>query len=121
MKSVSMRKRPDLVVPIRDRRQRKRILTLKNFAKAMLAAAILLAALIVQSDLRHPANDTYGRLFGKQVSGHTEVTQPKYDIVREAPVPDQTSADPTLVGPAARAQYLGVDTLKPAFSSSTRF
>ncbi len=104
-----MRTRPDLIVPIRDRRRRKRILTLKNFRNLVLVAAVFFAGVTIQSDLRHPRSGDYGSLFGKQVSGQMETSAKKLDVIREAPVIDQTSADPLLVAPAAREQYLGVD------------
>jgi hypothetical protein len=105
-----MKPRPDLIVPIRDRRSRKRVITWKNFGYAAIALVVVFAALTIQSDLRHSKGDGYGRLFGKQVSGQPEVVPQKVDIVREAPVPDETSADPLLLAPAAREQYLGVNS-----------
>lgn len=84
------------------------MLTLKNFGRFALAAAIVFLGLTLQSELRSPRSDNYGRLFGKQVSGQPAVA-PKVDVVvHEAPVEDQTAADPLLVEPAAREQYLGV-------------
>ena len=105
-----MRHRPDLIVPIRDRRSRKRILTLKNFRYAAIAIAVLFVALTIQSDLRRHRGDGYGRLFGKQVSGQPDVVAQKVEVVHEAPVPDQTAADALLLAPAAREQYLGIDS-----------
>ena len=110
-----MSRRPDLIIPIRDRRQRRRILTLKNFYKAAIVAIVLFAGLTIYFDIRHPrSNGDYGRLFGKQVSGQVpQVTKPPVDVVKEAPVPDQTAADPLLVAAQAREQYLGNPTLTP--------
>ena len=105
-----MKTRPDLIVPIRDRRSRKRVLTLKNFGYVAIAIVVVFAALTIQSDLRHTKSDSYGRLLGKQVSGQPEVVAQKVDIVHEAPVADETSADPLLLAPAAREQYLGVNS-----------
>lgn len=97
---------PDLIVPIRDRRQRKRILTLKNFGRFAIAFAILFAGLTLRSGFRHGITDGYGRLFGKQVARQNEIAQPKFDVVKEAPVTDQTKADALLEDAAARSQYL---------------
>ena len=105
-----MKTRPDLVVPIRDRRSRKRVLTLKNSGYAAIALVVIFAALTLQSDLRKSKGDGYGRLFGKQVSGQPDVVPQKVEVVTEAPVPDETSADPLLLAPAAREQYLGVNS-----------
>jgi hypothetical protein len=108
-------RRSDLIIPIRDRRQRRRILTLKNFYKAAIVAIVLFAGLTIYFDVRQPrSNSDYGRLFGKQVSGQVpQVTKPPVDVVKEAPVPDQTAADPLLVAAQAREQYLGNPTLTP--------
>jgi hypothetical protein len=100
---------PDLIVPIRDRRQSRRILTLRNFRKALLGVAVLFLVLTIQFDLRHSNSDHYGRLFGSQVSSQTTIAAKKFDVVREAPVPDQTAVDPLLLSAAVREQYLGVD------------
>ena len=117
-----MRSRPGLVVPIRDRRKKRRILTLKNFGQAILAFAILflgLLGLTLVSDLRHPKSGDYGRLFGKQVSSQTEVTPQKPEIIREAPISDDTAADPMLLSAAAREQYLGVNgPLQPVVATA---
>lgn len=110
-----MSRRPDLIIPIRDRRQRRRILTLKNFYKAAIVAIVLFAGLTIYFDVRQPhSSSDYGRLFGRQVSGQVpQVTKPPVDVVKEAPVPDQTAADPLLVAAQAREQYLGNPTLTP--------
>jgi hypothetical protein len=116
-----MKTRPDLVVPIRDRRGRKRVLTLKNFGYAAIALVVIFAVLTIQSSLRHSKGDGYGRLFGTQVSGQPDVVRRKVDIVREAPVPEETAVDPLLIAPAAREQYLGVNSSnmpQPVVSSS---
>ena len=104
------------IVPVRDRRQRRRILTLKNFGRIAIAVAVLFAGLTIRSEMRRTTTGDYGRLFGKQVAGQTEIVKPKYDVIKEAsPVSDQTAADPTLLEPAARSQYLGVEsTMAPA-------
>ena len=101
-----MSHRPDLIVPVRDRRKRRRILTLKNFRKAILVIAIFFLGVTIQSDLRHGPADEYGRLFRKQVSGQVTVAPKNHPVVREAPIEDQTSADALLVSAAARGQYL---------------
>ncbi len=103
-----------------ERRRHRRILTLRNFRRFILFMAILVTGLVVQSDLRQSASGDYGRLFGKQVSRQTEVK--KVDVVREAPVVDQTSADPLLVAPAAREQYLGATTtvMPPVVTTTTQ-
>ena len=98
--------RPGLIVPIRDRRHRKRILTLKNFGYALAALAVVFVALSLDISRRGTPGD-YGRLFGKQVGTNVQPSPRQPDIVREAPVADETVADPLLVAPAAREQMLG--------------
>lgn len=96
-----------LIVPVRDRRQRRRILTLKNFGRVLLGVTIFFAGLTIQSDFRHEQPVAqYGRLFGKQVSGQAVVEPKKADVVTVTPIEDQTAADPLLVGAAARGQLL---------------
>lgn len=109
-----------LIVPIRDRRQRRRVLTLKNFGRVLLGVTIFFAGVTINSDLRHPKPvGDYGRLFGKQVSGQTAVEPKKFDVVTAAPIEDQTAADPLLVGAAAREQYLRVESTTTADVSQT--
>ena len=110
-----MARRPDLIVPIRDRRARKRILTLRNFGWTLLAGVLVFAGLTIESSIRKPKTDgDYGRLFQKQVSGQAAgVARAAPDVITEAPVSDETSADPTLVSAAARAQMLAAQPLMP--------
>ncbi len=100
----------ELIVPIRDRRKRRRILTLKNFRKVIIAIAIFFLGVTIQSDFRHSNGDHYGRLFAKQVSSQTAITPKKYETVPETRVEDQTAADPLLLSAAAREQYLRGET-----------
>lgn len=95
-----------LIVPIRDRRQSKRYLTLRNAAKALAAVIIVVALVIIQSSLRRLKPGEYGRLYRQQVPAPPAVER-KIDVVREAPVSDQTARDPLLLSPAAREQILG--------------
>ncbi|HLJ73410.1 MAG TPA: hypothetical protein VKU62_02410 [Thermoanaerobaculia bacterium] len=102
--------RPDLIVPIRDRRQHRRILTLKNFGRAFIVLAVMFIGLTVYSTRSAKTANDYGRLFGKQVSSQTTIATPKYEVVKEAPVNDQTAADPLLVDAQRREQWLSVAT-----------
>lgn len=108
-----MSRRPDLIVPIRDRRQRKRILTLKNFGIFMAVLAVAFVAISIRSEMRGLTPNDYGRLFRSEVPPPVE---PKpMETVQEAPaVTDQTHADPTLVEPMARSQWLVDDTTTTA-------
>jgi hypothetical protein len=104
-----MKPRSQLVLPIRDRRSRRRILTLKNFAKA--GAVLVVIFILLSFDWNRPDAKDYGRLLARQV---TPVEPAKTaPVIREAEVQDQTAADPLLIAPAAREQELGVNVTLP--------
>src|SRR4051794_25584115 len=98
-----------------ERRRRVRILTLKNFGIAGLAALVLLVAVNFLSEIRGKHHGEFGALFDKQVK--TETVEPrKVEVVTEAPaqIQDHDSADPMLLAPAARQQqYLGTNEITP--------
>lgn len=100
-----MSRRPDLIVPIRDRRQRKRYLTLRNFGIALAALLIAFILINIRSEMRGATPGDYGRLFGRQVP---PVGPKPIEVVREEPPPvaDGTSPDPMLVERTAEAQWL---------------
>jgi hypothetical protein len=105
-----MSHRPDLIVPIRDRRRRKRILTLKNFGIFAVVLVVAFIAISIRSEMRSLQPGDYGRLFRREVPPPVE---PKpMEVVSEAapPVNDQTHADPTLLEPMERSQWLVDDT-----------
>ena len=105
-----MSHRPDLIVPIRDRRKHKRILTLKNFGIFVAVLLVAFVAISIRSEMRSMRPGDYGRLFRREVPPPVE---PKpMEVVREAapPVGDQTHADPMLVEPMQRSQWLVDDT-----------
>ncbi|HEX8169701.1 MAG TPA: hypothetical protein VF824_04080 [Thermoanaerobaculia bacterium] len=102
------RSRRDLIVPVRDRRQHRRIFTLKNAAKALIVFVVVFAGVSIANEVRWRTPAPFGRLFQHEL-GTADVAQPKpVEVVQEAPAPvdDQTAADPMLVAPAAREQYL---------------
>lgn len=105
-----LRRRPDLIVPIRDRRQHKRYLTLKNSGLFALVCVVAFAAITIRSEMRDLQPGDYGRLFGREAAAPIE--QKPIEVVHEAPPPvdDATHADPMLVEPAERAQWLQDDT-----------
>jgi hypothetical protein len=110
--------KPDRIVLVRDRRQGRRILTLKNFRNAAVAVVVLIAAVTIYAKFRTPKTaDNYGRLYQGQIQ--TPAVNPKQpDIIQEAaPISDADGADPTILSAAARAQYLGTDTPAPAPSA----
>lgn len=102
-----MRRRPDLIVPIRDRRQRKRYLTLRNARNVFIALTVLFIAITIRSELQPRHSETFGRLLERELP---EVEAKPVEVVQEAPpVEDHTAADPMLVAPAAREQWLHDD------------
>lgn len=109
-----MSRRPDLIVPIRDRRQRKRYLTLKNFGIVVLVMVVAFIAISIRSEMRGLQPGDYGRLFRSEVPAPVE-PEPMEVVREELPaVDDQTHADPLLVEPMARAQWLVDDTTSTA-------
>jgi hypothetical protein len=104
-----MNPRPDLIVPIRDRRQHKRYLTLRNFAIASAVAFVAFIAVSIYSEVRRPAPNDYGRL-ARKLPDAPPPTRP-VEVVKETnSIADESAADPTLVQPMARAQWLGDET-----------
>jgi hypothetical protein len=113
--------RPDLIVPVRDRRQHRRIVTLRNIGYACLVLIALFAIVTVRSEMRHgPAEGDYGRLTRREIPP-TPRTAPLEVVTEAAPVDDRTAADPLLVAPAVRSQRFlesGVaTTMTPVVSS----
>ena len=106
--------RPDLIVPIRDRRQHKRYLTLKNFAIAVGVAIGAFIAISIYSEVRRPAPNEYGRLAKREALAPPPAVKPAEVIQEAAPIDDQASADPTLIEPMARSQWLGQETTSAA-------
>jgi hypothetical protein len=107
-------------LPPRDRRRGRRIITLKNFWRLLLAGIVLFAALILVSNLRKPTPGQYGSLYGKQqpVAVKAAFHPP---IVTEAPAPvsEQERADALRLDSAARSQYLGTDNTPSASSTAS--
>ncbi len=111
-----MKRRPDLIVPIRDRRRRKRILTLRNFAIFCCVMLIAFLAVNIRSEMRDLVPGNYGRLFRREVPA---TVKPKpMEVVREEPVDDATHADPTLVQPMQRSSWLTDDTTTTTTTST---
>lgn len=102
-----------LIVPIRDRRQSRRILTVKNCAISMLSVAVIFAAISIYNEARTAPAGEYGRLFGSQVPATNTTISRNADVIKEGPVDDQRAADPMLVAPAAREQLLLANTNVP--------
>jgi hypothetical protein len=103
-------KRRDLIVPIRDRRAHKRILTLKNGGKALLALLVVFIGLTIFANMHHARPGEFGRLFSRRIA-EPEVTSTRHvEVVTEAaPIADQTSVDPLLIAPSAREQTYGIN------------
>jgi hypothetical protein len=112
-----MQRKPDLIVPIRDRRQHKRYLTLRNAAKAFAVFSVVFLAITIRSEMQPRHGDGFGRLLQKEMP---KVEAKPVEVVHEAPapVPDQTAADPMLVAPAAREQWLYDDRQQPTTAAS---
>ncbi|HEX8253106.1 MAG TPA: hypothetical protein VF846_08175 [Thermoanaerobaculia bacterium] len=106
-----MGRKRDLIVPIRDRRQRKRYLTLKNFRNVVIAVVVIFIGISIQSEMRGTKGD-YGRLMRRELPERPQPVKKPLEVVTEAkvaPVPDQTHVDPFLVEPLEREQWLHGD------------
>ena len=103
------KRRPDLIVPIRDRRQRKRYLTIRNFGYSLIAALVLFLGITIRSEMRGTGPSSYGRLLERELP---QIEQKPVEVVREAPTvaTEQTHADPTLIEPMTREQWLRANT-----------
>ena len=97
--------RQDLIVPIRDRRKRKRFLTLKNFGIFVVVMLVVFVAISTYSEMRSIPTGSYGRLFRREVP---PPPPPKpMEVIVEAPVPNQNEA--VLVDTMAREQWIESD------------
>jgi hypothetical protein len=80
--TVMPSRRPDLIVPIRDRRQHKRYLTVRNFGFALIALALIFAVITIRSEMRGLKPGEFGRLFSSGIPEPVE-TRP-VEVVQEA-------------------------------------
>lgn len=96
-------------LPVHDRRQHRRFLTRRNVGIATLACLLVFAAITIRSEMRRPSHGPYGSLFSRALPAEGIAAKPAPEVVVEKPIADQTGADPMLVLPAEREQYLGVD------------
>jgi hypothetical protein len=100
-----MRDKPDLIVPIRDRRQHRRILTLRNAAISFAVLVVLFIGITVRSEMEPRHRDAFGRLLERELPPTVE-SKPVEVVTEAAPIDDHTASDPMLVAPAAREQWL---------------
>jgi hypothetical protein len=98
---------------IPERRKHRRILTLKNLKRAVVLLVVFFAGLSIEVATRQTTGE-YGRIMDKGMP-HTDDIRPRPPApVTEAPVADQTAADPMLVAPAARQQeFLSTASVAP--------
>ncbi|MEO8216798.1 MAG: hypothetical protein ABI718_06935 [Acidobacteriota bacterium] len=108
--------------PPRDRRQHRRIVTLKNTAKLFVVLLVIFALISIASEyMGRSRPGQHGRLYEKRLDPALErlPTPPPPVVVEEQKVStDQIAANPFLVESGARSQYLGVDPLSPAVDSA---
>ena len=105
--------RPNVLIPIRDRRQRRRIVTLKNFGWLCALLVVVLISLSFDLFSWRPAEPgQYGRLVQKEIV-HNDDVKARAQIVTEAPVTEQNGADPLLLASAAREQEFLTTTQQP--------
>jgi hypothetical protein len=133
---MRIRKRSQLIVPIRDRRSGRRIVTRRNILVALAVCILAFVGITMHSELRQ-RSESYGRLFGDQVPVAPVAPTAAASIVTEGPaaapraaadsrdsvadvsgIDDRTHADPMLLATSSREQLLGVPS-SPAASSPT--
>lgn len=96
--------------PPRDRRRRKRVLTLRNVALAVLAVAVLFVLVNLVSERYRPDPGEHGRLYSQRAKTVPVIEEaPVAPVVLATPLPEAPAADPLLLDAARRAQYLGVN------------
>ncbi len=87
-----------------ERRQRVRVLTLKNLARFVIVAVVVFIAVNLWSEVRGRHAKEYGRLYSHELKSTPQV-KPQLDVVQEAPaVADRVGSDPMLLAPAAREE-----------------
>jgi hypothetical protein len=113
-----------LIVPIRDRRQSRRILTIKNCAISMLSVAVIFASISIYNEARRAPAGEYGRLFGSQVPATNTAISRNVD----APAPARTVvpiAPPSAIGSVSGhgttivGDGNGVAVVRPSTKTST--
>lgn len=99
-----MKPRGDLIVPIRDRRQHRRLLTKRNVAGSGIALVLIFLVLTFAGEHRGTPRD-YGRLFSSE-QPKTETVTRRIEVVHEAPVGDQPApaAAAVLIEPGSEVQ-----------------
>lgn len=104
--------RDDLIVPIKDRRRHRRIVTLRNTAWLSLVLLIAFLAISIRSEMRGLGERSYGRIIEHAIP---EVKQKPVEIVEEAPaqIEDQSAPDPLLLPPQQREHWLYGDPAGP--------
>jgi hypothetical protein len=96
-----------------ERRKHRRILTLKHFKWALILVVVFLAGLSIEVSTRTTPGE-YGRLVKKEIPRSDDIRPQPPAVVTEAPVADQSAADPMLLEPGVRAQeFLSTTTTVP--------
>ena len=88
-------------------------MTRRNLAYAFAAVVVVLAGLNIRSEMRKPASEDFGRLYGRELKRAPVVETVAVTEREVAPVDEAVSADPFSLDAAAREQYLGRPTLTP--------
>lgn len=104
-----------------DRRRHVRILTLKNFGWTMLALVVIFTVISIRSEFTssEPRPGEYGRLYGHEVPPVDTQAPPEVVHEEAEPVDDQAAADPMLIEPAAREQWLHAEASAAAPTTAT--
>ncbi len=82
-------RRPDLIVPIRDRRQHKRYLTLRNTSYTVIVLLIAFLSVSIWNEVRPHGRGSYGHLFERTLP---KVEQKPVEVVQEKIPSTETEA-----------------------------
>ena len=86
-----------------DRRQHRRIITLRNFGWLILVLVFALATVNVVSEFRAPRGNDYGRLSKRETRPDVKVSPQTPEVVQEGPTPGYVS-NPATEQPLATEQ-----------------
>lgn len=107
-----------------ERRQRTRIVTLRNFGWLTIALLVVFGAITIRSEMRGRHMHDYGRLYDRRIMPDVARKEPAVEVVTEAAaapqIADQTPAfEPTLVLPVDPAVDSNVESIEVSQQQAT--
>lgn len=93
--------------PPRDRRQGRRLLTMRNTMYVALVVLVAFTLISVASELRKPVPGEFGRLYEARPTT-TVAAKPQPVVIPEGKIVEYTNADPLSIETMNREEILGV-------------